>query len=653
MADFKELYYQDSIGKQIRITDGEITLTGSNIAEGEFSIEQVLCDESRLKIGRCVASTLKMRIIDTGIFLKGRELTVEHLLEGADKPFPLGTYHVESDKPTADRNYRDIVAYDDMEYIRNTEVSDWYNNLSFPMSLKTFRDNFFNWMGIEQENVSLVNDAMTVSRTIEARELYGETIVEAICEINGCFGHVSYDRVFQYVFLKNTAWGLYPANNLYPADDLYPEDNEAGRLDAFYKSGMDYEDYRVQRITKLQIRQDSDDIGKIAGDGENCYVIEGNFLVYGKSDEELGVIAENTFSVISQISEYTPINCPAKGNPALFLGDSISINTTKEMVSSYILSRTLTGVQALNDVYVSKGEEYYTQKTGKNKQVIQLQSKVNRISQTVDGFQQEIASMSTKLENDIPTKTEMSTAISASAQGIETKVSKSIAESSENIIEELNTTISQTAEGLNVEIAKKVGSDELITQINASAEGIQIDTSKLDLNGYVTITNLSTEGETNIDGANITTGTISADRINVNALFSKNITATNLTLSGDSIIQLGGRNTEVKQYVYLVGIQDGITYETGLFPSRFYTLSDDGYSMNIAPNAIAFGTSTGTSLQITSGADGVALYSAMLSHEFVAGSVVVHTQLYYIAGGAYHDIIQIIQKNIMLGNLVE
>lgn len=620
MTDYKQLYYQDSIGKQIKITDGEICLTGSNIAEGEFSIEQILCDESQLKFGRCIASTMKMQVINNVVSLKNRELTIDHILEGADEPFRLGTYHVESDKPTADRNYRDIIAYDDMEYIRNTEVSGWYEGLVFPMMLKDFRDSFFEWMGIEQEETTLVNDGMIVNRTIEAQELYGETIIEKICEINGCFGHIDFNRIFRYVFLKSTALGVYPSNNLYPYDELFPEDNEGERLDATYKSGMTYEDYQVCRITKLIIRQDSDDIGGIAGDGDNCYVIEDNFLVYGKGDDELQEIAENTFSVIKNVMAYTPINCPAKGNPVLQLGDSISINTTKEMVSSYILSRTLTGVQALNDVYVSKGTEYYTQKTGgKNQKITQLQSRVNRISNTVDGFTQQIQNIITTLD-DVPTRTEMNTEISATAQGI------------------------------NIEISKKVGNDEIISKINASAEGLQIDASKIELTGYVTATDLAGNGTTTINGANITTGKVTAEHID----------GTNLQITGmDATIQVGASGTENNNYIYMVGYDNGILSEAHIDCKAVSCYGEDGYSFSISrsglnysyddeiyfsvlknENAVNIGSSS-KNMNILSPVTGINTISAYGSYSFSSGGSI------YKDGG---DRISFADKNVHIEN---
>lgn len=65
----------------------------------------------------------------------------------------------------------------------------------------------------------------------------------------------------------------------------------------------------------------------------------------------------------------------------------------------------------------------------------------------------------------------------------------------------------------NVEMATKVGDNEIISKINQTAEQIQIQASKVNLTGYITATNLATAGQTVINGGNITTGELSADRI--------------------------------------------------------------------------------------------------------------------------------------------
>ena len=64
----------------------------------------------------------------------------------------------------------------------------------------------------------------------------------------------------------------------------------------------------------------------------------------------------------------------------------------------------------------------------------------------------------------------------------------------------------------NVEMATKVGDNEIISKINQTAEQIQIQASKVNLTGYITATNLATPGQTVIDGGNITSNSISVSQ---------------------------------------------------------------------------------------------------------------------------------------------
>lgn len=100
---------------------------------------------------------------------------------------------------------------------------------------------------------------------------------------------------------------------------------------------------------------------------------------------------------------------------------------------------------------------------------------------------------------------------------------------------ELNTKIEQTASEINLEVSKKVGNDEIISKINQSAEEVTIQASKVNLSGYVTLTNLSTAGETTINGSNIITGTIDATKVNVTKLNADNIITGTLKSSNYSV----------------------------------------------------------------------------------------------------------------------
>ncbi|MGG3895059.1 hypothetical protein ABEU84_00005, partial [Aeribacillus composti] len=88
------------------------------------------------------------------------------------------------------------------------------------------------------------------------------------------------------------------------------------------------------------------------------------------------------------------------------------------------------------------------------------------------------------------------------------------------------------------QIATKVEKNGVISAINQTAEQIKIQASKVDLTGYVTFTNLSTPGQTTIDGGNLKTGSITADKLNVTSIdaISANLgTVTAGTINGVTI----------------------------------------------------------------------------------------------------------------------
>lgn len=69
--------------------------------------------------------------------------------------------------------------------------------------------------------------------------------------------------------------------------------------------------------------------------------------------------------------------------------------------------------------------------------------------------------------------------------------------------------IAANAQGLTTTVQK----GEIISQINQSAESVTINADRINLAGYVTAMDLATGGTTTINGDNITTGSIDADRI--------------------------------------------------------------------------------------------------------------------------------------------
>jgi len=496
---YKDFYNDTSVSKRMQIQCSDGSVLNEDDWKGESAeLTERLCSESELSFGRCEASTFKLRVRERIVPLAGKKITVSVTLEGAEEaPFMMGVYKVDSDVPTADRRYRDIVAYDAMYDILKAEVSSWYNSLTFPMTLRQFRDSFCNYTGVEQEEITLINDDMVVEKTIDPEELPGKTVIEAICEINGCFGHIGRNGKLRYVVLEQMIEGLYPADDLYPSDDLYPAD-PLGTTEVSKSNyiSCQYEDFICQHIDKLQIRQEENDIGAISGTGNNCYIIEDNFLVYGKSAEDLRSIADNVLSVIG-IVWYRPAQVEARGNPCLEVGDGILLHTTRETIYTYILQRTLKGIQALRDSYTAEGEEYRTgQVNGIMKSIIQLKGKSNVLTRTVEETRLEMKD----IENDL------STEIKAVAGEVELKVSK------DNLIAEINLTPDKALiKAERIDLVGVVNADELVSKY-ATIETLNV--TKLELNNLIA-TKATVDSLNAVSGR---VGSLEADHVTVSDL---------------------------------------------------------------------------------------------------------------------------------------
>lgn len=466
----KELYYASSIDKQlnIEVIGTKHVIDNSTREQDTFTLTETLNDGTELKFGSCLPNQISFTGREVPIATKGMKLRVTETLEGNENdPFVYGTYTVQSDTPTADRTKRQIVAYDAMYDIINADVKSWYDGLTFPMTLKQFRDSFFMHLGIEQKETSLVNDSMTVNKTLVTTQsddssvtaeatISGKTIIEAICEINGAFGNIGRGGRFEYVILKAITSALYPAEDLYPREDLFPSDANTESMNGHYIT-FDYEAFQSQAITQLEIRADDSTAGAIVGTAGNNYTISGNFLISDKTGAEMKQIANNLLPVIAQAA-YTPIkSSECVGNPCLELGDPIRFNTSREIVESYILQRTLTGVQSKRDSIVSTGTEKHTAQNQTTREMVEsIKRRTHALEETADHMQ-------------------------STYEDLEEQTNSKFEQTAKSISAEVNR--AQKAEGqLDASLELKLGRDEndqVISMINASADQIVLRGNRL------------------------------------------------------------------------------------------------------------------------------------------------------------------------------
>lgn len=529
-------------------TEPWLVIENDRIVTESLQITEALSSDEDLVFGSCEGAELQITVADVTQDITNREFTLTVEIGGYE--MALGIYTVKSFVRQSDRRKRKITAYDRMSWF-NVNVADWYNNLSFPLTLKSFRDSLCNYIGIQQDTgSSLLFDNLQITKTIEPEQISGADVLSAICEINGCFGHIDKTGQLKYIQLQQT--GLYPSETLYPENDLYPSefggDGMPTETVSTYKQPMTYEDYLVDGIDSLVIRQEEGDVGANVGEGNNTYAIEGNFLVYGKSAQELLSIAQSLLPYISG-RVYRPASLNCNCMPWLEVGDAIIVPTKDDIVETFVMKRTISGCQAMRDKIESTGSQTREEQFTIQRQITQLEGKSAVIVKTVEEVSATVTDLAEETEAQFAITAGQIQAEVIARQDGDNQLSSTMTQTATEIRSEVSDTAAELQSQITLnanQILLKVSKGEVSSQLSVETGQVTISSNrlvvnstnfKLDANGNATFSGAITggtinvangkfqvdaSGNVNLKGANLdgclNTGTMGADVIHCNNL---------------------------------------------------------------------------------------------------------------------------------------
>lgn len=560
----------------IHFPNGEYPDITSGIYSGSLKLEEILNSSETLNFGECNASKFEVTIsnvedISNLIICVYQKITydpnkVDVLIDRNNKyiitrsgykisvgrhedyTVPIFYGRVDSAKLQTDRVHRDIIAYDELYYKGDVNCAEWYKTLFSSkdnVTLKTFRNSLFEFIGIQQAGAYLINDGLVVEKTIETDSLKFADLVKAICQLNGVFGHIDRNGVFRYIDLSNVA-------NSYDISDNYRSNDST------------YETYTVKKIDKLQIRSDEEDIGAIVGTGSNPYILQGNFLIYGKSAAELKSIAESIFNKIKNI-EYRPIEAQTiYCEPCITVGDQLIFTTKRdnETINTFVLNVVLSGVQLLRQELIAEGDEYRDEVVDDvNAEIKQLQGKTLKIIKTVDEYSVKLEDLEQGYSELEVTVGEISTTVSSNSGDISTL--KQTANSLTATVQSHDGRIStaqQTADKIEWIIEDGTSS----SNFTLTSRMAKLVAEEIDITGYVTFNDLEESGSTAINGDNITTGSLDCELITAGGDYVFYVGSSYVQICYDSAfddkdIMIGGGRI-------LIGYSDDI--ELAFFGSR-------------------------------------------------------------------------------------
>lgn len=517
--------YLDGTSKTITITfpNRNVTFTNSDIEIESMELKEAIETERTLSFKGCIASMLKFKVADIVTDLRGEYLEAK-IQAGETEEIPLFKGYVDTqDNETHEDVITEFTCYDPLYKIGSRNMQNWVNSLSYPITVRNFRNSLFATLGITQESKTLVNDGLTISadlkRFVDAPS--GTDFMRWICQLNGVYGQYGRDGQFKYRELKTLSEGLYPSEITYPSPTTYPSDENAGTtINSSDYVTLKYEPYTTDYITKVSIM---DDNGVEHGYGTtgNTFVISDNPIAFCVN---MTTAARMILSKVGSINHIPVVEMKCVGFPYLECGDTYLSYTRLFVCRTYILQRTLSGIQALFDSYSSDCDKDYP--VPKVSQQNQINANKTEIKETQTSV--------TNVDNRV-------TGVDSRVTGVDNRVTQT--NNRVSTVEGQVTTISGQVVNINGSVNNLNGQ---VTNLNSSVNNINgqvtnLNSSVTNINSAVTNIN----GQLNAVSARVGTleaTTVKAGQINANYI--------NTQLSSSDKLVVHGREYRERAFSY-------------------------------------------------------------------------------------------------------
>lgn len=535
-----------------KLISTNLTLTDANLYGG-ISYNRDINPDNDFMYG-CVASGSIEFTIDNSDnkaeSLINTQFTWQCQMNGDTTYKTMGKFTVADIKKN--KNKATLTAYDNV-YELEASADQWLASLEFPITL----GNLVSSMAVKT-NISIRLPVDSFSSFVVNQNFITNNV--SYRQILGFIGQLT-NRFFIATSTGDIEGQRYTAN--------------ATVIDNSKYISLTMDENPIDPIDRVQIQSTHDDIGYVAGTGTNTYIITENPLVFSAQKEnDTALLTARLLANLDNIT-YTPMKFSTFNDYGVDVGDILTINGK----TCYVMKKTIKASGCEFECVGNKRRE--TQKTEQNSAITALNNKTNELVRTVDETKSTITSIQGSITNiedeqgnitsQMATITTEQSEIKQTAQGLTSTVS-SIQTSLQNLdgeVETLSSTVStvqQTATGLT----------STVTQQGETISQIRQDLDKIDISGYVTFNDLKTSGSTTINGSNITTGYISADRISggtidANTINVDNLNAANLT----------------KGLINANRISDASNYLSNLYATNVYTAINYAQTVQLVSSGAA------------------------------------------------------------------
>lgn len=380
--------------------NSDLHIYNSNIVSESMKIEQSVCDEADIKFGGAISSSFEIDVFGvpdlTGKRIKvtitqsvaiplypGMAYPNENIYPGRkvlSETFKVFTGNVFSCKFNKNHITRKIVAYDDLYWIGNVNCAEWYDSVhrqtvETPYTLvESLRKALCRKYGIVEQYPDDVLPTDNIYIEKADGKITVNEVLRCICEMSGVFCFLNGDGKLEYHTISENENST---NIQKPSTESYN----------FNYSDCSYEEYQRQLAGMYHRAQDGtvNWFGWDNPSSPEMYFLEDNTIVdayggYTSWSEQIGR-EEDGVQIWQKIynnlnfTPYRPMTLKTPCRLWVQLGDKITfkvhsyemngdlLTSTEKEITSYVLSRRITGIQALNDEFTANAENVkYTER---------------------------------------------------------------------------------------------------------------------------------------------------------------------------------------------------------------------------------------------------------------------------------------------------
>lgn len=380
--------------------NSDLHIYNSNIVSESMKIEQSICDEADIKFGGAVSSSFEIDVFGVPD-LTGKRITVtitqsvaiplypnmaypgENIYPGRkvlSEGFKVFTGNVFSCKFNKNHITRKIVAYDDLYWIGNVNCAEWYDSVhrqsvETPYTMvENLRKALCRKYGIVEQYPDDVLPTDNIYIEKADGKITVNEVLRCICEMSGVFCFLNGDGKLEYHTISENGNST---NIQKPSAESY----------GFNYSDCSYEEYE-RKLSGMYHRAQDGTVNWFGWDNPSSpemYFLEDNQIVdayggYTSWSEQIGreddgvQIWQKIYNNLN-FAPYRPMTLKTPCRLWVQLGDKITfkvhsyemngdlLTSTEKEITSYVLSRRITGIQALNDEFTANAENVkYTER---------------------------------------------------------------------------------------------------------------------------------------------------------------------------------------------------------------------------------------------------------------------------------------------------